>query len=58
MERDIQIEVETLIDAYRQEIARLQDENLALRIRLLQIERDLKKEGADGTFFFRSIFLP
>ena len=42
---ETRIEVETLIEVYKQEIARLQDENMMLKVRLLQIERDnMKRE--------------
>lgn len=41
---ETRIEVETLIEVYKQEIARLQDENMMLKVRLLQIEKDMKRE--------------
>lgn len=41
---ETRIEVETLIEVYKQEIARLQDENMMLKVRLLQIEKDNMKE--------------
>ena len=42
---ETRIEVETLIEVYKQEIARLQDENMMLKVRLLQIEKDnIKRE--------------
>ena len=43
---ETRIEVETLIEVYKQEIARLQDENMMLKVRLLQIEKDnIKREN-------------
>lgn len=41
---ETRIEVETLIEVYKQEIARLQDENMMLKVRLLQIEKDNIRE--------------
>ena len=38
------IEIQTLIEIYKQEIERLQNENITLRCQLLQIEKDNKKE--------------
>ena len=40
------IEIQTLIEIYKQEIERLQNENITLRCQLLQIEKDNKKEVA------------
>lgn len=40
------IEIQTLIEIYKQEIERLQNENITLRCQLLQIEKDSKKEVA------------
>lgn len=41
---ETRIEVETLIEIYKQEVTRLQDENIMLKVRLLQIEKDMKRE--------------
>lgn len=41
---ETQIQIETLIEVYKQEITRLQDENIMLKVRLLQIEKDLMKK--------------
>lgn len=38
------IEMQTLIEVYRREIERLQEENIALKCQLLQIEVDKAKE--------------
>lgn len=38
------IEIQTLIEIYKQEIERLQNENIMLKAQLLQIEKDNKKE--------------
>ena len=40
------IEIQTLIEIYKQEIERLQNENIMLKAQLLQIEKDKKKEVA------------
>lgn len=45
------IEVQTLIDVYKQELNRLQNENITLKCELLQLKKALKemhdKEGED-----------
>lgn len=41
------IEIETLIAIYKEELRKLQDENIALKCKLVQILKNKEKQGAE-----------